>query len=82
MHVNLGTDNLKNTQLFIVGWATREPVAEGWQDFGVSAQSNAAHPTRLNNFFIGSPFPLNKAFNGRLEEILVQINNELWQDVV
>ena len=24
---------------------------------------------------------LNKAFNGRLEEILVQINEALWQDV-
>ncbi|MEH2460744.1 hypothetical protein [Nostoc sp.] len=40
----------------------------------------------MNNldFFIFAKYEcsrLNKAFNGRLEEILVQINNELWQDV-
>ncbi|MEH2324225.1 MAG: hypothetical protein V7K32_11735 [Nostoc sp.] len=46
MLINLGTYNLKNTQLLRVGWASCPPIAKGGQD---------AHPTRLKNLFIGSP---------------------------
>ncbi|MHC5825806.1 MAG: hypothetical protein ACYT04_60650, partial [Nostoc sp.] len=34
---------------------SRPPVAQGGQDFGVSAQSNAAHPTSSSNLFVESP---------------------------
>jgi hypothetical protein len=44
----IGDFQIKNIQLTLVGWATREPHQLGGQD---------AHPTILDNLFLGVPLP-------------------------
>ena len=65
-----------------MGWVSRPPVAKGGQNFGVSAQSNAVHSTRLDNLFVESP--LHWGYIAQIEDLLtsfVAMNCDYSQNI-